>query len=81
MIFIGLDGLSFYLGRMYFAGRGVTRDYVKAVELYQKACEGKSAKGCCNLGGMYEMGNGVRQSVEDALRLLHPVALLPSQAF
>ena len=55
------------LGVMYVNGTGVTQDFFKAVELYQKACDGKYGSGCGQLGWMYEQGNSVRQSVADAL--------------
>src|SRR5262245_60428549 len=34
------------LGIDYQEGRGVTQDYVKAADLYKKACDAKVASGC-----------------------------------
>ena len=31
-------------------------DYQKAAKLYQKACDGGNARGCSNLGFLYEKG-------------------------
>ena len=62
------EGLGcFILGQMYRKGEGVTQDDFKAVELFQKACDGQDASGCIGLGVEYAVGHGVRQSVEDAL--------------
>ena len=41
-------------------------DYQKAVELYQKACDGGAALGCYNLGFLYENGQGVGQNFSTA---------------
>ena len=44
-------------------------DYQKAAELYQKACDGESARGCYNLGILYEDGQGVKQNYQKAAQL------------
>jgi TPR repeat protein len=49
------------LANMYLLGRGVTRDYVRAVALYSKACEAGNMIGCRDLGGMYADGQGVER--------------------
>ena len=41
-------------------------DYQKAAELYQKACDGKVALGCSDLGVLYENGQGVKQNFSTA---------------
>jgi hypothetical protein len=43
-------------------------DFETAVKLFSKACDGGNAKGCFNLGFMYENGRGVRQDYEQALK-------------
>ena len=66
----GDAGACGYLGVSYDNGEGVAQDKSKAVELYQKACDGQFARntsrvkfagGCFNLGMMYEGGKGVKQ--------------------
>ena len=52
----------FHLGEMYETGQGVKRNYFKAVEFYQKACDYGDKEGCYNLGVMYVSGRGVRQN-------------------
>lgn len=58
------------LGRMYGQGKGITQDYVKAVEFYRKACDGQNAIGCYNLGVMYGQGTGVTQDDVKAVALM-----------
>jgi len=45
---------------MHIQGQGVKRDYFKAVELYQRACDSGETRGCYNLGLMYTNGEGVK---------------------
>jgi len=54
---------------MYNLGQGVKQDYFKAVELFQKACDGGDAAGCYNLGIMYMNGQGVKQDYAKAKEL------------
>ena len=44
-------------------------DYQKAVELFKKACDSGEAKGCNNLGVLYEDGQGVKQDYQKAAQL------------
>ena len=41
------------LGHLYFQGEGVKKDYNKAAQLWQKACDGGNAEGCGFLGDLY----------------------------
>jgi len=54
------------LGKMFFYGREVKKDYAKAFELFTIACNGGETTGCSNLGVMYEHGYGVTQDYEKA---------------
>ena len=54
---------------MYANGEGIRQDSFKAVELYQKACDGGNATGCVNLGVLYRKGEGVRKDDSKALNL------------
>ena len=47
------------LGYMCEYGKGVTKDYTKAIGWYRKAAEQGNAYGQANLGWMYEEGKGV----------------------
>jgi TPR repeat protein len=47
------------LGDMYRFGRGVARDYARAVSLYARACDTGDAHACMNQGYIYESGLGV----------------------
>lgn len=42
------------LGNIYFNGKHIKQDYLKAANLYQKSCDWGHAKGCLFLGYMYE---------------------------
>ena len=57
------------LGYMYRDGKGVTKDYGKAMKLYEKACDGGIARGCDNLGYMYRHGKGVTKDRRKAKKL------------
>ena len=46
------------LGSLYYSGRGVAQDYAKAINLFQKACDGRYMTGCAFLGRLYENGYG-----------------------
>ena len=48
---------------------GVKVDYHKAAWLYKKACDGKSAIACSNLGDQYRDGIGVKQDLHKAIEL------------
>jgi hypothetical protein len=54
---------------MYENGEGVEQDLSKAIELYEKACEGSYAPGYSSLGLMYENGRGVEQDLSKAFEL------------
>ena len=56
------------LGFLYLEGKGVKKDYLKAVKLYQKGCDGGNAVGCMLLGFMYEKDKGVKQNDLRALK-------------
>ena len=45
------------------------QDYLKAVKLYAKSCDGGDTEGCYNLGVMYLNGQGVKQSNSKAREL------------
>lgn len=49
------------LGLMYFFGQGVEKNLKKAVELYEKACDGKNSNGCLGLADAYDNGIVVKQ--------------------
>jgi TPR repeat protein len=51
----------FNLGLLYANGQGVTQDYVRAREWYEKAADNGNATAMLNLGQLYEEGWGVAQ--------------------
>ena len=53
---------QYYLGEMYFYGRGVFQDYAKAVECFLKAAEQGNAAAQYFLGNMYKEGGGISQA-------------------
>ena len=58
----GFMAAQFNLGVMYASGRGVPKDYVKAVKWYKKAAEQGLVNAQFNLGASYANGEGVPQS-------------------
>jgi hypothetical protein len=53
------DGEScFLLASLYHAGRGVPKDYVRAVALFRRSCESGWPRGCGGLAECYRAGRG-----------------------
>jgi len=57
------------LGDMYRFGRGVARDYARALSIYTNACDAGDAHACMNQGFMYESGLGVAPDYPQARAL------------
>jgi len=60
-----------FLGNLYYygdriKGNEVKQDYKKAFDYYIKACDGKYAGACNNLGVMYHEGEGIGQDYKKA---------------
>jgi hypothetical protein len=53
----------------YASGKGEPKDVKRAVEVYQKACDGGETFGCANLGWMYDYGKGVSKDKKRAVAL------------
>jgi TPR repeat protein len=47
------------LGEFYVHGEGVPLDLARAMDIYEKACNGGDASGCANAAVMYQRGMGV----------------------
>ena len=52
---------QYVLGAIYYAGKGVKKDYKKAVKWTRLAAEQGNSKGQYNLGTLYLNGRGVRK--------------------
>jgi len=64
---LGDKNACFNLGNTYLNGRnGVKQNYGKSISYYKKSCHNKSAKGCSNVGALYERGSGVKKDFEQA---------------
>ena len=66
------------LGNMYYFGRGVSQNYSKAKEWYEKAANLGVADAMNNLGAMYETGLGGSQDFSKAQELYEKAANLGS---
>ena len=71
------------LGKLYFAGLGVERDALRAVELFTISSDNGNPDGHYHLGYAYETASGVTQNLEEAYELYllaaeqdHELALL-----
>ncbi len=59
------------LAGLYFMGKEVSADKLRAVELLDTACEGDHAMSCSNLGLIYKNGNGIPADNAKALAYLN----------
>jgi TPR repeat protein len=55
------------LVKLSFEAFGIYPSYFRAVELFQKACDGGEAAGCSWIGEMYESGEEIKQDFQKAL--------------
>ncbi len=65
---------QYKLGVMYYNGRGVEQDYLKAVEFYQKAADQGHLNALSSLGIMYDKGIGVERDYSKAAKLYQKAA-------
>jgi len=54
------------LGELYSYAQGVARDYTSARNWYQRAVAAGSTEAMCNLGVLYQNGQGVPQNYDKA---------------
>jgi TPR repeat protein len=59
---------QYYLGEMYYAGKGVVRNFLDAKVWYERAARQGHGSGQYGLGRLYDLGHGVPQQDEEALR-------------
>ncbi|MBN6075139.1 sel1 repeat family protein [Aggregatibacter actinomycetemcomitans] len=62
------------LGRLYFGGDGVEKNYEKAYWWFSEAAEKGSVKALTNLGILYTGGYGVKKNLEYGINLLEQAA-------
>ena len=55
------------MGMYYFLGRGVPRDYAKAMKWYRRGVAAGSGKAMFNIGALYAKGQGVPQDYTKAM--------------
>ena len=55
----GNPDAKFYLGSLYYIGRDLKQDYLKAIELFKEASEKGNIAATFNLGIIYAKGRGV----------------------
>ena len=55
----GNSDAKFYLGTLYYIGRGMNQDFNKAIELFEEASDGGNVSATFNLGIIYAKGRGV----------------------
>jgi len=64
----GNAAAQFFLGAMYYEGRGVQQNYAEAAKWYRLAADQGNAHAQNNLGLMYDQGQGVPQNYAEAVR-------------
>jgi len=62
----GLAQAQYNLGVMYGNGKGIAKDYSKAIKWWNHAANQGSGKAQYNLGVMYEEGKGVKKNLTKA---------------
>ena len=65
---------QFNLGKRYYKGEGVTKDYAEAVRWWRKSAEQGHAKAQGILGYCYHSGEGVTKDYAKAVRWLRKAA-------
>ena len=55
----GNPDAKFYLGSLYYIGRGIDKNYLKAVDLFKEASDAGNVSATFNLGIIYAKGRGV----------------------
>ena len=70
----GTASEQYNLGVRYQEGNGVTRDFGKAAELFQKAADQGYAPAQTNLGWLYKNGDGVTKDLDKAKELFRKAA-------
>ena len=63
-----------YLGGMYYHGKGVPLNHIKAAGWWRKAAEQGNASGQLNLGRLYSLGEGVPKDYVEATKWLQMAA-------
>lgn len=61
---------QYVVGYMYYNGKGVPKDYIKAAEWYEKSAESEYTKALNNLAYLYQKGKGVEKEITKAEQLL-----------
>ncbi|SDP27818.1 tetratricopeptide repeat protein [Desulforhopalus singaporensis] len=59
---------QFYLGQMYYLGKGVGQDYNEAAKWFRKAAMKEDDKAQAFLGQMYFVGQGVARDFKEAAK-------------
>ncbi len=71
LIFVALSLVAGLLASDYVDGLNAykAKDYQKAKEIFEKACDSKNARACFKLGFLYLKGKGVSQDDQKASKL------------
>lgn len=70
----------FNLGVSYESGKGVEKNFSKAVEIYNPACENSQANACSILGNFYDNGEGLEKDTVKARALYKKACNLGDKA-
>lgn len=65
---------QFRLGELYVSGRGVPKDYQKAMQWYRRAAAQGHARAQLNLGVLYQKGVSIRYGYTEAIRMYRAAA-------
>lgn len=78
---LGYEAAACYLGKLYYNGKVVKKDYKKAATYFQIAANAGHAWAICYLGMCYQYGNGFEKNENKAMELfIRAEALKDSEA-
>lgn len=60
---------EYMLGILYYSGRGVPRNYKRALSLYRQSVKDGCLDAYLDLGFMYQQGNGVERNFTEAMKM------------
>ena len=71
---MGDTDAQYSIGRMYYEGKGIEKDFTEAAKWFRISAEGGNLNAIYNLADLYSAGEGVRRNPKRAAKLYRMVA-------